>query len=530
MKCQKCGNQWEISNGIISGIYVCPFCGETIGDDGRSKKNIGEIILGLRQSFGDDILENPSRLNSILMDFAPEMPKERKLIVNALKEGILAQFRRGIEGSKEEISIVVQRCVASLVSDMWITEAAAHYVMDVVLIASGFSANTAKKNIDSIASVSTSSLSFVESDSAITPERVLNKGSEDFGTFITEDELKTYTSIGYKAFASNVEIAKVDIPGNIRTIYPKAFSGCISLKEVNIKGTEVLTIGNCAFEGCDELSTITIRDNRNYGVINGMLIDKSKKKLMRCLHSGNKTVKIQYGVKTICRKAFEDPVTEIIHLPGTVDIIEEDAFFMTVHLAMFQVDGSNMSFRSIGGVLHSKDGKTLIKYPQGNLSISYYLEDMVERIDRKAFSHCDNLVTITFSSTLMEIGAQSFEYCSKLENIILPRSVVSIGERTFQYCDRLTSAMLPHGIQTIGEGAFLGCVKLKAISIPKSVENIGNMAFAGCKALSSVVIQENVKHIGEGAFIDCPQVKILIAGNAYVETYCRSHGIPYSKM
>lgn len=529
MKCHKCGNEWQTSNRITSSTYVCPYCGETFGDDGQSKKNLGEIIAGLRQSFGENILDDPARLNSILMDFAPDMPKERKLIVNALKEGILTQFRRGIEGSREDIKVVAQRCVAMLVSDMWITETAARYVMDVVLIASGYCPIATEAVEIDIVPDSIASATVTQHDYRTGSGKILNKGDKDFGIIVTESELKDYSIIGYKAFAANAEVTKINIAGSIRKIHPKAFSGCSSLKEVNLSGTEVPTIGNGAFDGCIELSTISMPNNPRYGVINHMLIDKSEKVLMRCLHSGNKAVQIQNGIRTVCRKSFEDPELESVHIPGTVDKIEEDAFFLTTHLAAFSVDRTNRFFRAIDGVLHSRDGKILLNYPQGNPNISYYLEDSVEKIDRKAFSRCVNLVSVTFNSTLREVGACAFEYCTALENIILPRSVMLVGERTFQYCEKLNSVMLPYGIKEIGEYAFQGCGRLKTINIPKTVESIGNMAFVGCQSLASAIIQENVRHIGEGAFIDCPQVKIFIAGNEYAETYCRSHGIPYTK-
>ena len=529
MKCNKCGNEWQISNRITSSTYVCPYCGETFGDDGQSKKNLGEIIAGLRQSFGENILDDPARLNSILMDFAPDMPKERKLIVNALKEGILTQFLRGIEGSREDIKVVAQRCVAMLVSDMWITEAAARYVMDVVLVAFGFSPILSDVVAPDITPDTITSAPVAQPDYRTVLDKTLNKGDKDFGTIVTENDLKDYAIIGYKAFAANSEVTQIIISGNIQKIHPKAFSGCSSLREINLSGADVPIIGRNAFEGCVELSTISMPNNSRYGVINHMLIDKSEKLLMRYLHSESKTIQIQNGIRTVCRKSFEDPEIEKVHIPGTVDKIEEDAFYLTTHLTAISVDKANRHFRAIDGVLHNSDGKILLKYPQGNPNISYYLEDSVERIDRKAFSHCANLVSITFNNALKEIGARAFEYCVELENIILPRSVVLVGERTFQYCEKLSSIMLPYGIKEIGEYAFQGCNRLKTINVPKSVEKIGNMAFVGCKSLTSVVIQENVCHIGEGAFIDCPQVKVLIAGNAYAETYCRSHGIPYSK-
>ena len=102
MNCPKCGRQWDVSNKIASPTYVCPYCGETIDGSGHSKKNLGEVIESIIADFGEDVIENTSRLNALLMDYAPDMAKERKLVINALKEGVLTQLRKGLEEDHEQ--------------------------------------------------------------------------------------------------------------------------------------------------------------------------------------------------------------------------------------------------------------------------------------------------------------------------------------------------------------------------------------------------------------------------------------------
>ena len=259
------------------------------------------------------------------------------------------------------------------------------------------------------------------------------------------------------------------------------------------------------------------------------MIDKNKKTLVRSFNNKDTSVSITNGIKKICKKAFEKSLNECIRIPGTVAEIEEDAFSFTMKLKEINVEASNQKFRSYDGVLHSVDGKELIRYPQGKTDISYYLEDDVIRIGRKAFSYAINLSSITFDRNLKEIGTNAFEYCTGLENLMLPRGVELIGERAFQYCSKLGSVMLPQGIKRIGDCAFLGCELLKTISVPKSVTEIGNMAFAGCKALSKVIIQENVSFIGDRAFSDCPNIEVAF-NNEYVSTYCKTHGIKCSRI
>ena len=101
MKCPKCGRLWDVSNKITSSTYVCPYCGEVADSYGQSKKNLGEILLGIKADYGIDVIDDIPRLNALLMDYAPEMAKERKLVINALKEGVLSQLRRGIDNDED---------------------------------------------------------------------------------------------------------------------------------------------------------------------------------------------------------------------------------------------------------------------------------------------------------------------------------------------------------------------------------------------------------------------------------------------
>lgn len=512
MKCSKCGRPWDVSSNITSTTYVCPYCGEIMDVNGRSKKNLGEVIETIIAEFGEDVLEDPTRLNAMLMDYAPDMTKERKLVINALKEGILTQIKRELERN-EKIENVAKKCTAMLVSDMWITEKAAFYAVNVIMRSLGHSLIGEQK---------------APPKPEANTERILIKGASSFGAVVRKEELLNYSAIGYKAFAANYQLTEIEVPKNIIRIYPKAFFGCSSLKKISLSST-LEEIGQGAFDGCIQLENIIIDNNKNYVVSNGCLIDKGKRLLIKSIDKAGDVSSIINGIKTVCKKSFERIRVQEIKIPATVSKIEEDAFYFTMNLQNIAVDPANKDFRSIDGVLHSRDVNKLLKYPQGRANSSYYLEDEVVKIGKKAFSYALKLRSVTFAGNLKEIGERAFEYCVGIENILLPRSVEIIGEMAFQYCENLFSVMLPQGIIRIGDGAFLGCKKLKTLSIPRSVEEIGGMAFAGCKELSKVVIQENVKFIDNNAFKDCPNVEISVKANDYVATYCKVHGIRLSQ-
>lgn len=515
MICYKCGKRWnaDISNRITSTTFICPFCGGTLDIEGKSKIDIGDVIRSIQSDFGEEVLEDVPRLNALLMDYAPSMTKERKLIINSLKEGLLAQIHRGLEDFNNDVTLVSQKCTTLLVSELWITETAAKYAVNAIIHSIGYAVDEYEE---------------YEINEVDVEDNQLVKGDFSFGSTVRKEDLNNYSSIGYKAFAANEQLREIDIPDNILRIHPKAFINCKELSKITISN-KTEAIGKGAFDGCNSLKEIAVVDNPNYTVSDGMLIDKKNRLLVRRVDDSRESVAVVNGVRRIGRKSFERTSVKRVSIPKTVDVIEGEAFFLTMQLQKFDVDPSNKMFRSIDGVLYSRDTRVLIRYPQGRTNPAYYIEDDVTSIGKKAFSCATKLESITFDGKLKDIEENAFEYCTGIENIMLPRSVETIGERAFQYCEKLKSAMLPQGIVTIGDCAFLSCKLLKTISIPKSVTTIGNMAFAGCESLSTVVIQENVNFIGDRAFDGCDNLEITVVGNDYVATYCKLHGIRIKK-
>lgn len=474
-------------------------------------KSLVEIILSIKNEYGDNIIEDAPRFNALLMDYAPSMDKERKLVVNAIKEGAVSVISRNINNDQDNLEEAIRRCSALLASEMWITEKAAMYATRVVAASMGFEITEISSQSD-------------EKPGPNSIEKQLIKGDLSYGNIVTAEELKPYSSIGYKAFASNKQITEIIIPQNIKKIYPKAFIDCCSLRSVSMTDSIEL-IGKNAFDGCTSLEHLDIGNNSRYQVSKGCLIDKKTKELIRCVNNKMDRVEVVNGICRINKKAFERSNIEYVLFPRTVELIQAESLYLTMSLKKIDIDRGNNNYKSCDGVLYSRDGKRLVRYPQGKNDVFYCLEDDVRIIERKAFSASVNLQSISFSGGLREIGENAFEYCTGIENLMLPRSVEIIGERAFQYCTGLKSVMLPHGIRTIGDCAFLECDSLKSVSVPKSVEVIGNMAFSGCRALSTVVIQDNVKKIGDKAFDKCANVEIEVRNNQYVFDYCRAHKI-----
>ena len=140
------------------------------------------------------------------------------------------------------------------------------------------------------------------------------------------------------------------------------------------------------------------------------------------------------------------PITRIAHLgmqnaiekiviPSSVTEIETNAFGLCWNLKSFQVDSQNPVFSTNDGVLFSKDGKTLIRFPRGKSGV-YTVPDGVERIESLAFCDVFGVPSVILSSGVTEISSDAFNNCS-LSSITLPDSLQVIKESAFSYCDDL---------------------------------------------------------------------------------------------
>ena len=122
-------------------------------------------------------------------------------------------------------------------------------------------------------------------------------------------------------------------------------------------------------------------------------------------------------------------------------------------LEEIKVSDCNENYRSINGVLFTKDGQTLVACP-GGMRGEYTVPQGVTQISSNAFEGCSSLKSITLPDGITEIGAGAFSDCSSLKSITLPDGITKIGDWAFSGCSSLESITLPDGITEIGGMAF----------------------------------------------------------------------------
>ena len=235
-----------------------------------------------------------------------------------------------------------------------------------------------------------------------------------------------------------------------------------------------------------------------------------------------------------------------IYVPETINRISGYGFTISepdeASLEYIDVDLNNPYFKSVDGVMYSKDGKCLVQYPSGKKEDSFVIPHGTIEIGKYAFACCKYLKKVTIADTVTTIGAASFYECAALERIAIPNSVVILEFAAFYKCTSLKSVTLSKNIEIIRFSAFEYCSSLEEIIIHNGTKIIDTSAFSSCSSLKSVTIPNSVTTIRYRAFAECgsieniiiPRSVTVIGNNAFessfdelsITVYCEAESKP----
>ena len=103
-------------------------------------------------------------------------------------------------------------------------------------------------------------------------------------------------------------------------------------------------------------------------------------------------------------------------------------------------------YKTVDGVLLSRDGKTLLRYPASRKDTHYDVPAGVERIESRAFQDAEALKTISLPIGLASVGDYAFSGCGRLQAVALPLTVKEIGKNPFDECVSLELVSAPEGL------------------------------------------------------------------------------------
>ena len=172
-------------------------------------------------------------------------------------------------------------------------------------------------------------------------------------------------SIEDRAFEDCGRLENITIPNSVTNIGNYAFSGCRSLMSIMIPNS-VISIGGAAFSRCSGLKSFAIADdNRKYKFANGLLLTKDGTALAWATGALTR-VKVPDGVEYISNVAFVgcDRLTSVT-IPKSVTLLLGGTFSKCIELKSLEVDKDNTKYRSVNGLILTKDGTTLVEAAGG---------------------------------------------------------------------------------------------------------------------------------------------------------------------
>lgn len=238
-----------------------------------------------------------------------------------------------------------------------------------------------------------------------------------------------------------------------------------SIKEIVI-GDGVTRIGNSAFSGCQNLTSVTLPST---------VKELGEYAFNYC--TSLKSVNLPEELTTIGPRAFRicHSLTSM-EIPATVTTIGESAFYECKALQSVAFKGS------------------------------------VESIGSGAFNLCSALAKVSVDDIadwcqmgFTDYSANPLYYASNLyvgdallTELTVPSGVTAISNYAFDGYEKLTSVDFGEGVETIGSYAFRSCSGLTTLTIPGNVTSIENNAFYGCTNVGEIIIEDSEETLAFG--------------------------------
>ena len=105
--------------------------------------------------------------------------------------------------------------------------------------------------------------------------------------------------------------------------------------------------------------------------------------------------------------ALPDNVSKIV-LPDNMEYLTFNTADLTSGIMELEISSSNSKFKTVSGVLYSKDGKTLYVYPQSKSGTTFTVDSTVIEIAYRAFYGAKNIETLTIAG-VVTVRDQAFE-------------------------------------------------------------------------------------------------------------------------
>jgi len=116
------------------------------------------------------------------------------------------------------------------------------------------------------------------------------------------------------------------------------------------------------------------------------------------------SITLPNGLRTIAGYAFESSKLTSIFIPDSVTSYSGNPLLGSNSLTSINVGENNLNYKSIDGVIYSKNGQTLLDYPAGKTDTSFEIPSGVTTLDSQWNWYNNYLRRITVPSSVTSIG------------------------------------------------------------------------------------------------------------------------------
>lgn len=225
----------------------------------------------------------------------------------------------------------------------------------------------------------------------------------------------------------------------------------------------IVSIGYCAFRGCDNLRSIRF---------SASLAKFDSGWLRACRKLEELTLPGQ--LEKITPAIFDTPALKQLHVGPVVAEVAPGAFGKS-QLEAVAIDPSNEFLSTDGHAIYTNDGSVMIAL--ATPTTAYEVADGCLAIARKGFSNFKELQKATLPDCLQIIDAYAFAQTG-ITAFDAPAGLKDIGERAFFGCTNLAEVTLNEGLEAIGNHAF-DDTAITELRIPASVRTLGHPIAAG---------------------------------------------------
>lgn len=321
---------------------------------------------------------------------------------------------------------------------------------------------------------------------------------------------------------------------------------------------QIPAVGVAAASKIVQVGTMKLEFQGKDTVVLKQVVAKSNNTAITVSYDAIKKVVVAEGVKILPGDMFHRfPNVETISLPASLTSFESGYSYEEWNLVYYQsyndaplqklksitVSSKNKVYKSIDGVLYSKDGKNIVNYPVEKSTKTYKVPDTIEDlyISNKYIKELTLGANVKYvgritlpSLTKISVNAKNKYYTSvngvlftkdkktlsnypdqKGKNYTVPNGTIKIEGNAFA-SSNITKLILPTSLQEIGVSAFSN-TKLKSLILPLKVKKI-DYAFRDSSITHVYVDKSNPNFSSEqGIVYNKNKTKMLFWPEARVE-------------